>query len=113
MEKDEENVMCCLLSKKLGVGHTIARIRNREYLSAIDLIKDDLGLSMVINPDYMTASHIAQILAIPSVHDTTTFFKGKVQMISQKEIIAQSGQSHVKILSNQIDMGGSNIIVGE
>ena len=39
--------------------------------------------------------------------------KGKIQMVSQKEITAQSGQSHVKILSNQIDMGGSNIIVGE
>ncbi len=39
--------------------------------------------------------------------------KGKIQMISQKEITAQSGQSHVKILSNQIDMGGSSIIVGE
>ncbi len=39
--------------------------------------------------------------------------KGKIQMVSQKEIAAQSGQSHVKILSNQIDMGGSNIIVGE
>ena len=38
---------------------------------------------------------------------------GKIQMVAQKEIAAQSGQSHVKILSNQIDMGGSNIIVGE
>ena len=38
---------------------------------------------------------------------------GKIQMVAQKEIAAQSGQSHVKILSNQIDMGGNNIIVGE
>ena len=39
--------------------------------------------------------------------------KGKIQIVSGKEIAAQSGQSHVKILSNQIGMGGSNIIVGE
>lgn len=39
--------------------------------------------------------------------------KGKIQMVSQKEIAIQSGQSHVKLLSNQIDMGGGNIIVGE
>ena len=39
--------------------------------------------------------------------------KGKIQMVSQKEITAQSGQSHMKILANQIDMGGSNTIVGE
>ena len=39
--------------------------------------------------------------------------KGKVQIVSQKEIAVQSGQSHMKILANQIDMGGSNIIIGE
>ena len=39
--------------------------------------------------------------------------KGKIQMVAQQEIAVQSGQSHVKILSNQIDMGGNNIIVGE
>lgn len=38
---------------------------------------------------------------------------GKIQMVAQKKIEAQSGQSHIKILSNQIDMGGNNIIVGE
>lgn len=38
---------------------------------------------------------------------------GKIQMVAQKEIDAQSGQSHVKLLNNQIDMGGNNIIVGE
>ena len=39
--------------------------------------------------------------------------KGKVHLISQKEITSQSGQSQVKILANQIAMGGSNVIVGE
>ena len=39
--------------------------------------------------------------------------KGKIQLVAQKEIDIQSGQSHVKVLNNQIDMGGSNIIVGE
>lgn len=38
---------------------------------------------------------------------------GKIQMVAQKEIDVQSGQSHVKLLSDQIDMGGNNIIVGE
>lgn len=38
---------------------------------------------------------------------------GKIQMVAQKEIAVQSGQAHVKLLNNQIDMGGNNIIVGE
>lgn len=29
---DEVNIVCCLLAKKLGAGHTIARIRDRNIL---------------------------------------------------------------------------------
>lgn len=38
---------------------------------------------------------------------------GKIQMVAKEEIAVQSGESHVKLLSNQIDMGGNKIIVGE
>ncbi len=84
MEKDEQNVMCCLLGKKLGAKHTIARIRTPEYASSIDILKEDLGLSMSINPEKMTASHIAGILSIPSALDVKRFFKGRLQMVSIK-----------------------------
>lgn len=84
MDKDELNVMCCLLSKKLGAKQTIARIRNPEYNNSINILKDELGLSMVINPELMTASKIARALSIPSALEETTFFKGRVQMISIK-----------------------------
>ena len=84
MGKDEQNVMCCLLGKKLGVKHTIARIRTPEYVNSLNIIKDDIGLSMMINPELVTARHIAGILSIPSVLDLTTFFKGRLQLISIK-----------------------------
>ena len=43
-----------------------------------------------------------------------SFIAGKqIQMVAKKAIHAQSGQSHVKILSDQIAMGANNIIVGE
>ena len=43
-----------------------------------------------------------------------SFMAGKqIQMVAKKAIHAQSGQSHVKILSDQIAMGANNIIVGE
>ena len=84
MEKDEQNLMCCLLGKKLGAKHTIARIRTPEYASSLDLIKEDLGLSMAINPERLTANHIAGILSIPSALDVKTFFKGRLQMVSIK-----------------------------
>ena len=84
MESDEQNVMCSLLGKKLGVKHTIARIRTPEYANSISVLKEDLGLSMVINPDSLAASHIATVLNIPSALNATTFFKGRIRMISLK-----------------------------
>ncbi len=84
MDKDELNVMCCLLGKKLGAKQTIARIRTPEYANSATLLKEELGLSMVINPEQMTASKIARALSIPSALEENTFFKGKVQMISIK-----------------------------
>ena len=84
MEQDEQNTMCCLLGKKLGAKHTIARIRTPEYSNSMELLKEDLGLSMTINPEKLTAQHIARVLSIPSALDATTFFKGRIQMISLK-----------------------------
>jgi len=84
MDKDEKNIMCSFLGKKLGTKKTIARVRTPEYSSSISLLKEDLGLSMLINPEHMTAAHIARILSIPNALDTTTFFKGRVFMVSIK-----------------------------
>lgn len=84
MTKDEQNIMCSLLAKKLGVKNTIARIRTPEYTKSIDLIKKDLGLSMIINPEALTADHIATTLSIPSAIEATSFLKGKINMISIK-----------------------------
>ena len=84
MEQDEQNTMCCLLGKKLGAKHTIARIRTPEYSNSIELLKEDLGLTMTINPEKLTAQHIARILSIPSALNATIFFKGRIQMISLK-----------------------------
>lgn len=82
MKSDSENIMCSLLGKKLGAKHTIARIRTPEYSNSINIIKDTLGLSMTINPELSVASQIAQALNIPSASDATSFFKGKMDVIS-------------------------------
>lgn len=82
MKSDSENIMCSLLGKKLGAKHTIARIRTPEYSNSINILKDTLGLSMTINPEFSVASQIAQALNIPSASDVTSFFKGKMDVIS-------------------------------
>lgn len=82
MKSDSENIMCSLIGKKLGAKHTIARIRTPEYSNSINIIKDVLGLSMTINPEALAAAQIAQALSIPSALDATSFFKGRMEVIS-------------------------------
>lgn len=79
---DEINLLCCLLATKLGANGTIARVRNREYNEDIRLIKDSLGLSMVINPEKEAAEEILRILKYPSAKNIDTFAKGKINIVS-------------------------------
>ena len=84
MQEDENNIICCLLGKKLGASKTIARIRNNEYAKALKYFGDDLGLSMVINPDQLAADMISRVINIPRAIDATTFLKGRILLISIK-----------------------------
>ena len=52
---DETNILACLVAKKLGTPHTIARIRNPEYEKQLHFMREELGLSMVVNPEKATA----------------------------------------------------------
>lgn len=79
---DEINLLCCLLATKLGASGTIARVRNHEYYEDVRLIKDSLGLSMVINPEKEAAEEILRILKYPSAKNIDTFAKGKINIVS-------------------------------
>ena len=61
---DELNLLCCLIAKKAGNCQTIARVRNPEINKEIRFIKEELGLAMVINPEYAAAMEMARILEI-------------------------------------------------
>lgn len=83
MDSDEKNVMCALIAKTTGNCQTIARVRNPEYIKEIRLIKDELNMAMVINPDNAAASEIARLVRYPSsVIKCETFAKGRVDMLT-------------------------------
>lgn len=81
---DELNLLCCLIAKKAGDCHTIARVRNPIYNREIAFIKEELGLSMVINPEQAAANEIARLLKFPSAIKVDTFAKGKVELLKCK-----------------------------
>lgn len=81
---DEINLLCCLIAKKAGNCQTIARIRNPEYSADAPFLKEELGLAMVINPEYTTAKEIGRVLRFPSAINIETFAGGKVELLKFK-----------------------------
>ena len=84
MDSDEKNIICSMLARKLGAKNTIARIRKKDNNVSVSLLKKEIGLSYIVNPDYLTALNIAKALSIPSALEATTFLRGRLQMISLK-----------------------------
>ena len=78
---DELNLLCCVIAKKEGNCDTIARLKNPEYSEIAPYLKEELGLAMVINPEYASAEEIARVLRFPSAVKIEPFAKGKVELI--------------------------------
>lgn len=78
---DELNMVCCLIGKSLGAQHTVARIRNTEYSNEFNMLKEKLGLDMVINPEMDAASEIARIIRFPSASTIENFAHNMVEMV--------------------------------
>ena len=81
---DEVNIVACLVAKKMGVQHTIARIRNPEYERQLRFMREDLGLSMVINPEKAAAREIARLLRFPNAMKMESFSKGRLELVEYR-----------------------------
>lgn len=79
-QMDEMNILCCYAAKKLGTTHTAARIRNPEYGAFMELVNDDMNLSIKINPEYAVAKKILHMLKFPTATKIDTFCDGRVEM---------------------------------
>ncbi len=80
-ESDELNLLCCLFAKRTGNCHTIARVRNPIYNKEVGFIKEELGISMIINPECAAAGEMARLLKFPSALEINTFAKGRVELV--------------------------------
>ena len=80
-DDDAVNMLCCLTGKKLGVKNTVARVRTMEYFRQMVFLKDELGLSLVLNPEQAAAAEISRILRFPSAVKVDSFAKGRAEMV--------------------------------
>lgn len=79
---DELNMLSCFMAKKMGAAHTIARIRNPEYNDrSLGFMRQQLGLSMSINPELLAAQELFNILKFPSAVKIETFSRRNFEMI--------------------------------
>lgn len=79
--KDELNLLSCILARKLGCKNTIARVRNREYTEQLYVLKDELGLSMAINPEQLAAEEMYRLLQMPAFIKRETFANGRAEIV--------------------------------
>lgn len=80
-EADELNIISCIIAKKLGAKYTIARIRNPEYNTNIKFVRDELGISLMINPEDEAAKSIRNKLKFPNAISVEAFFSNRVNII--------------------------------
>ncbi|HIX65404.1 MAG TPA: Trk system potassium transporter TrkA [Candidatus Anaerotruncus excrementipullorum] len=85
---DEFNILCCILARKVGAKHTIARVRNPDYFHQMSFLRQELGLSMAVNPELEAANAISRMLRFPSAIKLELFSKGRLEMA---EIVIPEG----------------------
>ena len=79
---DEVNLLCCLIARKSNADiKTIVRVRNPIYLDEVGFFREELGLTLVINPERASAREIARILRFPSAIKIDTLSGGRVELL--------------------------------
>ncbi len=96
---DEVNILSCLIAKKMKAKHCIARVRNPEFDKQLVFMREELGISMMVNPDYNAANEIAKVLRYPEAINIESFAKGRVDLA---EIRITSGSILENIALSQL-----------
>ena len=84
-DSDEVNMVACILAKKHEIQHTVARIRDMQFMSeAKEYLKKNFDIDLMLNPELITASEINRILMTPAALDVEDFAHGKIRLFETK-----------------------------
>ncbi len=82
---EERNVLACAMAKYLGVGRTIARINNQEYLQERYRAKlNDMGINELIYPESLAAKEIVASVKQTVTRQLIEFSNGKLLLMGIK-----------------------------
>ena len=79
---DEANLVSCQFARKMGARHTVVRLRNQDYMDDIELLQRFMGLSLTINPDYITAQEISRAMQFPTATQIDAFSDCELEIIT-------------------------------
>ena len=78
---DELNLLCCMIAKQLGAKHTIARVRDPRYLNQQAFMCNNLGIDMIVNPEFEAARETSRLIRFPAAMKLEKFAQGQVEAI--------------------------------
>ncbi|WP_289422183.1 NAD-binding protein, partial [Thomasclavelia cocleata] len=106
---DELNILAGLMAKQMGTRHTIARVRNPDYSKQCNFMQNQLGFSLIINPELEAANEIRRTLSFPSAVKVETFARGKVEL-AEFNVDEQSQLCNIQ-LSKLKNVSKTNVLV--
>ncbi len=79
---DEVNLLTSVTAHALNERvHTIARIRDPEYVESAIHLRADFGISLIFNPEKQAAEEIARLIRFPGFLQRDTFAKGRTEIV--------------------------------
>jgi trk system potassium uptake protein TrkA len=88
--REEANLVCAMLVKRMSKAQTIIRTTSAAYLEAWR--ERQLDVDFMVSPELETANAISAILGIPAARHTDVFADGKVQIV-EFDVAANANRS--------------------
>ena len=109
-ERDEVNMICSVSAHKLGTNHVIARIRDPEYIRQGEFLREALGLSRIVNPEYECAKEISRILRFPTAARVDVFSQGSIEIMEYR--VPEGGRLDGVSLKDLPQKHGAKVLIG-
>lgn len=110
-DKDETNMIACLLAKVFNIPRKIARIRNPEYFNNERLLSRELlDIDPAINPELELAKTVEKLLELPLATDIEEFENGLIKIIGFK--IPETAPLIGKTLKKVGNMYAKKLLIG-
>lgn len=81
---DEVNILICIIASRLGVGQTVARVSNPDYIDRPVQDRKEIGVSYMICPELVMAEEMVRALYFPSMLMNRELAGGEAGIIELK-----------------------------